>query len=91
MRYLRGKKWVRDFVEIYSEDERYLDPAEVRDAFASAGFVDIRTHFMTPRFNPEFLGFFNRIFARMIYSAASFGDSVRTQSYFAMSGLKPRS
>jgi ubiquinone/menaquinone biosynthesis C-methylase UbiE len=91
MRYLRGKKWVRDLIKIYSEDERYLDPAEVRDAFACAGFKDIRTHFMTPRFNPQFLGLLNRVFAGMIYLAASFGDSARTQSYFAMSGLKSRS
>jgi ubiquinone/menaquinone biosynthesis C-methylase UbiE len=88
MRYLRSKKWVRDFIEIYSEDERYLDPAEVQGAFATAGFSDIRTHYLTPRFNPGFLGFANRIFARMIYTAASLGDSVRTQSYFAMSGRK---
>jgi SAM-dependent methyltransferase len=88
MRYLRRKKWVREFIEIYSEDERYLDPAEVRGAFAGAGFVDIRVDFMTPRFNPEFLGFANRVFAGMIYAAAALGDSVRTQSYFAMSGRK---
>lgn len=89
MRYLRSKKWVRDFVEIYSEDERYLDPLEVGNAFASAGFREVRVDYMTPRFNAEFLGFANRIFAGMIYLAASFGDSVRTQSYFAMSGQKP--
>ena len=88
MRYLRSKKWVRDFVEIYSEDERYLDPAEVAGAFGHAGFTDVRIDYLTPRFNPEFLGFANRIFARMIYLAASLGDSVRTQSYFAMSGRK---
>jgi ubiquinone/menaquinone biosynthesis C-methylase UbiE len=88
MRYLRGKKWVRDFIEIYSEDERYLDPREVSGAFAQAGFSDIRVDYMTPRFNPQFLGFANRIFAGMIYLAASLGDAVRTQSYFAMSGRK---
>jgi len=88
MRYLRGKKWVRDFIEIYSEDERYLDPAEVGAAFEAAGFRDVRVDYLTPRFNPDFLGFANRIFAGMIYLAASLGDSVRTQSYFAMSGRK---
>ena len=88
MRYLRGKKWVRDFIEIYSEDEKYLDPDEVSRAFSDAGFTDIRTHYMTPRFNPEFLGFFNRVFAGMIYTAAAFGNSLGTQSYFAMSGRK---
>ncbi len=88
MRYLRGKKWVRDFIEIYSEDEGYLNPLEVGKAFASAGFSDIRVDYMTPRFNPEFLGAANRVFAGMIYLAASMGDSIRTQSYFAMSGRK---
>lgn len=88
MRYLRSKKFVRDFIEIYSEDEVYLDPAYVRNALERAGFTDIRVDFMTPRFNPEFLGPANRVFANMIYMAAAFGNSVRTQSYFAMSGRK---
>lgn len=88
MRFLRSKKFVRDFIEIYSEDEVYLDPADVRQAFEGAGFTNIRVDFMTPRFNPQFLGFANRVFASMIYMAAALGNSVRTQSYFAMSGRK---
>ncbi len=88
MRYLRSKKWVRDFIEIYSEDEKYLDPVEVGQAFSDAGFTDIRVDYMTPRFNPLFLGLANRVFAGMIYSAAAIGNSVGTQSYFAMSGRK---
>jgi demethylmenaquinone methyltransferase/2-methoxy-6-polyprenyl-1,4-benzoquinol methylase len=88
MRFLRRQKRVRDFIEIYSEDEVYLDPGEVSDGMAAAGFSDVQTHYMTPRFNPDFLSFTNRIFARMMYSAAALGNSMRTQSYFAMSGRK---
>ncbi len=88
MRFLRNKKFIRDFIEIYSEDEVYLDPGEVGRAFADAGFTGIRVDYMTPRFNPEFLGPANRLFARMIYLAAAFGSLARTQSYFAMSGRK---
>lgn len=88
MRFLRSKKFVRDFIEIYSEDETYLDPDRVAQAFAAGGFTKIRVDYMTPRFNPEFLGFANRAFANMIYLAAAFGNSIRTQSYFAMSGRK---
>ena len=88
MRFLRSKKFVRDFIEIYSEDETYLDPVEVGQAFRDAGFTGIRVDFMTPRFNPGFLGFANRMFANMIYLAAAMGNSARTQSYFAMSGRK---
>jgi ubiquinone/menaquinone biosynthesis C-methylase UbiE len=89
MRFLRSKRFVRDFIEIYSEDEVYLDPEEVGQAFAEAGYTDVRATYMTPRFNPAFLGPANRVFAGMIYLAASFGNSMRTQSYFAMSGRKP--
>ncbi len=88
MRFLRSKKFVRDFIEIYSEDEIYLDPDGVARAFAGAGFADIRVDYMTPRFNPQFLGFANRVFAGMIYLAASLGNSIGSQSYFAMSGRK---
>ena len=89
MRFLRKRKFVRDFIEIYSEDEVYLDPGMVGDALEDAGFTDIRVDYMTPRFNPDFLGFANRIFARMMYAAGAMGDSARTQSYFALSGRKP--
>jgi len=88
MRFLRNRKIVRDLIGVYSEDEVYLDPKEVRRACEAAGFRDIRVDFMTPRFNPDFLGFVNRQFARMMYTAAAFGNSVNTQSYFAMSGRK---
>jgi ubiquinone/menaquinone biosynthesis C-methylase UbiE len=89
MRFLRRQKFVRDFIEIYSEDEIYLNPAEISHALGEAGFVDIKVDFMTPRFNPDFLGVANRVFARMMYSAGALGNSVRTQSYFALSGRKP--
>jgi ubiquinone/menaquinone biosynthesis C-methylase UbiE len=89
MRFLRSQKFVRDFIEIYSEDEVYLDPDKVREAMSAAGFTEIRVDFMTPRFNPDFLGFTNKIFASMIYGAAALGSSVGPQSYFAMSGRKP--
>ena len=89
MRFLRSKKFVRDIIKIYSEDEVYLDPDEISDAMRDAGFEDIHVDYMTPRFNPEFLGFMNRIFARMIYTAGALGNSKKTQSYFAMSGRKP--
>jgi ubiquinone/menaquinone biosynthesis C-methylase UbiE len=88
MRFLRSKKFVRDLIKIYSEDEVYLDPDETREALAAAGFSDIRASYMTARFNPDFLGAVNKIFASMMYLAGSLGDSVRTQSYFAMSGRK---
>lgn len=89
MRFLRSQKWVRDFIEIYSEDEVYLDPDDVARALSDSGFTDVRVDFMTPRFNPDFLGFANRIFARMMYTAGALGSSIKTQSYFALSGRKP--
>jgi ubiquinone/menaquinone biosynthesis C-methylase UbiE len=88
MRYLRSKKAVRDFIKIYSEDEIYLDPDQIQKALEKVGFTDVKVHFMTPRFNPNFLGAANRLFARMMYLAAAGGNSVNTQSYFAMSGRK---
>ncbi len=89
MRFLRAQKVVRDFVEIYSEDEVYLDPDAVATAMRDTGYVDVRVNFMTPRFNPGFLGVANKIFASMIYAAAACGNAGHTQSYFAMSGRKP--
>ena len=88
MRFLRSKKAVRDFIKIYSEDEIYLDPDEIRKALERAGFNAIKVDFMTPRFNPNFLGAMNRMFARIMYAAAAGGSSVNTQSYFAMSARK---
>ena len=88
MRFLRSQKWMRDFIEIYSEDEVYLDPDNICGAMKKAGFVDVQVNYMTPRFNPNFLGFANRIFASMMYTAGALGSSIKTQSYFGLSGRK---
>ena len=88
MRFLRSKKFVRDLIEIYSEDEVYLDPEAVVLAMQQQGFTDIETHFMTPRFNPEFLGPLNKVFASILYAAGALGNGINSQSYFAMSGRK---
>jgi len=89
MRLLRSQKWVRDFIEIYSEDEIYLDPDKVSTDMRDSGYTDIKVDFMTPRFNPDFLGPANRFFASLIYGAGALGNSIKTQSYFALSGRKP--
>ena len=75
MRFLRNQKAVRDFIKIYSEDEIYLDPDKVREVAQAVGFGDVRTDFMTPRFNPDFLGFANKIFAGILYTFGAMGDS----------------
>ena len=79
---------MRELIEIYSEDEVYLDPDRVRQAMERQGFIDIETHFMTPRFNPDFLGLLNKVFAHVLYTAGAMGSGINTQSYFAMSGRK---
>ncbi len=91
MRFLRDRKFVRKMVKIYSDDEVYLDPDKVTAAARAAGFDDIRVDFMTARFNPEFLGFMNRIFARVMYTAGALGNGIGSQSYFALSARKPMS
>lgn len=88
MRFLRNQKAIRDFIEIYSEDEKYLDPSDVGFVANAAGFTDIKVDFMTPRFNPEFLGVANRLFARVLYLFGAMGSGINTQSYFALSARK---
>jgi len=89
MRFLRDRELIRKMIKIYSDDEVYLDPEKVTEELIAAGFTDVRVDFMTARFNPEFLGFMNRIFASVLYTAGRFGSGMRSQSYFALSARKP--
>ncbi len=90
MRFLRNQKTVRDFIKIYSEDEIYLDPDVVSRTARDAGFEAVSVDYMTPRFNPEFLGPTNKVFAGILYALGAMGDSIRTQSYFALAARKPQ-
>src|SRR5205814_1437766 len=87
----RKPMWmVRDFIGIYSEDEVFLDPDLVVRTMKEVGFEDIRPIFLTPRFRRSFLGPVNRILARVLYVAAAMGSGAGTQSFFLLSGRKPK-
>lgn len=88
MRFLRNQKAVRDLIKIYSEDEVYLDSGKVAEQARAAGFDDIQVNFLTARFNPDFLGAMNKVFAQIMYTAGAMGDGANTQSYFALSARK---
>ena len=75
MRLLRSKRFVRDYVEIYSESETYLDPEEAGNAAKNQGLVDIKVSYLTRRFNPEILGLANKIFASVLYTAGAPGHT----------------
>lgn|GEM_PF-2289374 len=88
MRMMRNNKTIRDWIKIYSDDEVYLDPEQVEKVASAAGFVDAKVNFLTARFNPDFLGPMNRLFANVMYLAGALGSGVNTQSYFAFSARK---
>lgn len=89
--YRRPMEYLRDFIGIYSEDEVFLESRAVTETLARAGFSDVHTDFLTPRFSKTFLTPRNRLLAGMLYAGAALGTGRLTQSFFLMSARKPPS
>ena len=81
-------EWLRSWIGIYSDDEVFLDAREVGEAMGAAGFTDLTTRYLTPRFSAAFLTGKNRPLAYCLYAAAAMGNGARTQSFFLMTGRK---
>lgn len=81
-------EWLRHWIGIYSDDEVFLDPYEVGQAMRAAGFADLQTRFLTPRFSSAFLTPKNRVLAACLYAAAAMGRAALTQSFFLLTGRK---
>ena len=79
---------LRDLIGIYSDDEVFLDSRHVEAAMRGAGFRDLQTTFLTPRFSRSFLNPKNRVLAQLLYAAAAMGTSAFTQSFFLLRGRK---
>lgn len=86
--YRKPMELLRDFIGIYSEDEVFLDPRRVSASMGAVGFRDLKVRFLTPRFSRSFLSPRNRVFAQLLYAAASLGRSAFTQSFFLLQGTK---
>lgn len=87
--YRTPMRFLRKFIGIYSDDEIWLDAADVVETMRRVGFRDPRVDYLTPRFKPGHLSAKNEVLARMMYAAAALGRSARTQSFVAISAQKP--
>lgn len=81
-------EWLRHWIGIYSDDEVFLDPYEVAQALWAAGFADLRTRYLTPRFSSAWLTPKNRVLAACLYTAAAMGKAALTQSFFLMTARR---
>jgi len=82
-------EWLRAWIGIYSEDEVFLDARDVSAVMRGAGFTDLHTAYLTPRFSSAFLTGKNRPLAYCLYAAAALGGGALTQSFFLLHGRKP--
>ncbi len=82
-------KPMRKLIGLYTDDEVFLDPDEIREQLGKAGFGEIKTRYLTPRYNDEFLsGPFNKFLARLMYLASGFSPNQQWQSFFLIQGRR---
>lgn len=87
--YRQLMKPMRKLIRIYTDDEVFLDPDEIREQLGKAGFGEIKTQYLTPRYDDEFLsGLFNKFLARVMYLASAFSPNRKWQSFFLMQGRR---
>lgn len=80
---------LKSILNLYTEDERFLIPEEIRDKMKNAGFVDIKIKYLTPEYNPAHLKtFLNKMLSNLIRIAASVNQGPYWQSFFVIVGKR---
>ena len=88
--YRRVANPLRRMTGLFTEDEVFLDPAELAKTFSNAGFIRVGSRYMTPRYDENFLGNpLNHLLARLVYTAAQISLHNNWQAFMIMTAQKP--
>ena len=80
---------MKNMLNLYTEDERFLSPEGISQAMETAGFENIQTKFVTPEYNPAHLSSaLNKLLWKLMHMASSLGDGPYWQSFFVMIAKK---
>ena len=80
---------LKNILKLYTEDERFLYPEEIKDEMENAGFSNIEIKYLTPEYNPAHLkSLINKILSQFIKIAAQINHGRYWQSFFVIQGRK---
>lgn len=80
---------IKNILKLYTEDEKFLYPEDVKDYMAKTGFCDIEIIFLTPEYNPAHLkSSLNKMLSHLMMIAAQINRGRYWQSFFIIRGKK---
>jgi SAM-dependent methyltransferase len=87
--YRRPMLKMRHLLHLYTDDERFLRPADIFDKMEAAGFGKIEIKYCTPEYNPAHLGSrLNKFLSTLMQFAAKLSTAPNWQSFFVITGQK---
>ena len=80
---------MKQLLNLYTEDERFLKPDDIHQQMKTAGYKEIELKYLTPVYNPAHLRTgFNKILSSMMMIASKLNNAPRWQSFFIILGYK---
>ena len=80
---------LKKLLNLYTEDERFLEPDHIRHIMLDSGLCDLKVDYTTPEYNPEHLASsMNKLLAEFIRIASKVSPGPRWQTFFIVRGIK---
>jgi len=79
---------LRNLIGIWTDDERFIDPAYLKKILFCKGFDVIENHYLTPIYNKTRLKIITGMLVNMMYWVSRLGSGPRWQSFFIMTAKK---
>jgi len=87
--YRKPMLWLKKYLNLYTEDERFLFPEAVKDDMKDVGFRENKIQYLTPEYNPDHLNTsFNKVLSIFVKIAAQINQGPNWQSFFVIVGKK---
>jgi len=80
--------WLKNVMNIYTEDEHFLNPIEMKQMLEAENFKDIKIEYITPKYNKDRFSFFVKFLDIFVRIASSITHSSKTQTFFIITGKK---
>jgi len=80
---------LKDLLNLYTDDERFLKPGDISQKMKSTGFENIEIKYRTPEYNPKHLRtFLNKTLSGLMRIASKLNEAPNWQSFFVIVGTK---
>jgi len=80
---------IKNILKLYTQDEKFLYPEDIKGYMARIGFCDIEIKFLTPEYNPDHLkSSLNKMLSHLMMIAALINRGRYWQSFFIIRGKK---